>query len=95
MSRQYLTVSVKLNQKLDNNDFSCVDETLTKIQFVVGNLVCTGSENHVSPTRLLLNSASYCGPVLKSKITQPAVRDYDFVHQDHPTCSNDLSCNNY
>jgi len=40
MSRQYLMVSVNPYYKFDNNDFSCVAESLTKILlFTWGALV--------------------------------------------------------
>ena len=77
MSCHYLTVSVvKLYYKFNNNGNSCVDETLTKIWLVTWvPLMCGG------PGAIPRRPPRQCSPVHKSTITQPAVRDYDFVHQ--------------
>jgi len=60
----------------------------------VGFWCARGPWSQASPTHRPLNPALYCSPVQKL-ITQSAVSNYDFVHQDHPASSNDVSPSDY
>ena len=46
-----------------------------------------------SPAQFLQISVLQCSP--KSTVTQLAVHDYDFLHQDHSAYSNDVTPSDY